>query len=128
MSEKRQQTSQGSDFLKQGSILAMASLIVRFIGMIYRIPMSNILGEEGNGIYAVAVDVYDIVLIVSSYSIPLALSKIIAAQSIQKQYKNTGKTFRLTLYLPWFPVDYLASFCLPVPDLSRRIFIRITPE
>lgn len=43
-----------------------ASLIVRFIGMIYRIPMSNILGEEGNGIYAVAVDVYDIVLIVSS--------------------------------------------------------------
>ena len=97
MSEKRQQTSQGSDFLKQGSILAMASLIVRFIGMIYRIPMSNILGEEGNGIYAVAVDVYDIVLIVSSYSIPLALSKIIAAQSIQKQYKNTGKTFRLTL-------------------------------
>ena len=71
MSEKRQQTSQGSDFLKQGSILAMASLIVRFIGMIYRIPMSNILGEEGNGIFAVAVDVYDIVLIVSSYSIPL---------------------------------------------------------
>lgn len=92
MSEKRQQTSQGSDFLKQGSILAMASLIVRFIGMIYRIPMSNILGEEGNGIYAVAVDVYDIVLIVSSYSIPLALSKIIAApeytKAIQKYREN----------------------------------------
>ena len=97
MSDKRQQTSEGADFLKQGSILAMASLLVRFIGMIYRIPMSNILGEEGNGIYAVAVDVYDIVLIISSYSIPLALSKIIAAQSIQKQYRNTGKTFRLTL-------------------------------
>ena len=43
-----------ADYLKQGGILAMASLIVRIIGMVYRIPMSNILGEEGNGIYAVA--------------------------------------------------------------------------
>ena len=86
MSEKKHQPSEGSEFLKQGSILAMASLIVRFIGMIYRIPMSNILGEEGNGIYAVAVDVYDIVLIISSFSSPLALAKIISAQFIQKLY------------------------------------------
>ena len=81
---------ESSDFLKQGSILAAASLIVRFIGMIYRIPMSNILGEEGNGIYAVAFDIYDIVLIVSSYSLPLALSKIISTQNIKREYKNTS--------------------------------------
>ncbi|WP_026835874.1 putative polysaccharide biosynthesis protein [Eubacterium xylanophilum] len=86
-----------SDFLKQGSILAAASLIVRFIGMIYRIPMSNILGEEGNGIYAVAFDIYDIVLIVSSYSLPLALSKIISMQNIKREYKNIGKTFKLAM-------------------------------
>ena len=48
-----------ADYLKQGGILAMASLIVRIIGMVYRIPMSNILGEEGNGIYAVAFEIYD---------------------------------------------------------------------
>lgn len=65
--------------------------------MIYRIPMSNILGEEGNGIYAVAFDIYDIVLIISSYSLPLALSKIISAQNIRREYKNIGKTFRLAL-------------------------------
>lgn len=92
-----QENNKSADFLKHGSILAMASLIVRFIGMIYRIPMSNILGEEGNGIYAVAFDIYDIVLIISSYSLPLALSKIISAQNIKREYKNIGKTFRLAL-------------------------------
>ena len=83
-----------SDFLKQGGILAIASLVVRFIGLIYRIPMSNILGEEGNGIYAVAFEIYDLVLIISSYSLPLAMSKIISAQIAKKEYKNSKNNFR----------------------------------
>ncbi len=86
-----------SDFLKQGGILAMASLFVRMIGLIYRIPMSNILGEEGNGIYAVAFEIYDLILIISSYSLPLALSKIISAQVAKKEYKNSGQTLRVGL-------------------------------
>jgi len=86
-----------ADFLKQGGILALASLLVRFIGMIYRIPMSNILGEEGNGIYAVAFEIYDVILIISSYSLPLAMSKIISAQQAKRQHKNTGNTFRVAL-------------------------------
>lgn len=92
-----QEKKQRADFLKHGSILAVASLIVRFIGMIYRIPMSNILGDKGNGIYAVAFDIYDIVLIISSYSLPLALSKIISAQNSKHEYKNIGKTFRCAM-------------------------------
>ena len=86
-----------ADFLKQGGILAIASLLVRIIGMVYRIPMSNILGEEGNGIYAVAFEIYDLVLIISSYSLPLALSKIISAQQVNHEHKNTGKTLSVAL-------------------------------
>lgn len=79
MGVKKQESRRSASFLKQGSLLAMASLVVRLIGMVYRIPMANILGD-GNGIYAVAFDIYDIILIVSSYSLPLALSKIISSQ------------------------------------------------
>lgn len=86
-----------ADFLKQGGILAIASLLVRIIGMVYRIPMSNILGEEGNGIYAVAFEIYDLVLIISSYSLPLALSKIISAQQANHEHKNTGRTMSVAL-------------------------------
>ena len=83
------------DFLKQGGILAMASLFVRFIGRIYRIPMSNILGEEGNGIYAVAFEIYDLILIISSYSLPLAMSKIVSAQIAKKEYQNSSQTLKV---------------------------------
>lgn len=86
-----------ADFLKQGGILAIASLLVRIIGMVYRIPMSNILGEEGNGIYAVAFEIYDLILIISSYSLPLALSKIISAQQANHEHRNTGKTLSVAL-------------------------------
>lgn len=86
-----------ADFLKQGGILAMASLLVRIIGMVYRIPMSNILGEEGNGIYAVAFEIYDLMLIISSYSLPLALSKMISAQQANREHKNTGRTLKVAL-------------------------------
>ncbi len=86
-----------ADYLKQGGILAIASLLVRIIGMVYRIPMSNILGEEGNGIYAVAFEIYDVMLIISSYSLPLALSKIISAQQAKREQKNTGRTFRVAM-------------------------------
>lgn len=71
-----------ADYLKQGGILAMASLIVRIIGMVYRIPMSNILGEEGNGIYAVAFEIYDLIL----------LFLLIACHLLyQKCFLQTGK-------------------------------------
>ena len=39
-----------SDFLVHGGILAMAGILVRIIGMLYRIPLVNIIGSEGNGI------------------------------------------------------------------------------
>lgn len=86
-----------ADFLKQGGILAIASLLVRIIGMVYRIPMSNILGEEGNGIYAVAFEIYDLILIISSYSLPLALSKIISAQQANHEHRNTGRTLSVAI-------------------------------
>ena len=49
-----------SSFLLQGSILAVAGLLVRVIGLIYRVPLTNILGEKGMGCYGTAYDVYNI--------------------------------------------------------------------
>ena len=82
-----------NQFLLQGSILAAASLIVRIIGLIYRIPMTRIIGDEGMGLYTIAYELYSIALILSSYSLPLAVSKLVASKSIIKEYKNTYRIF-----------------------------------
>ena len=50
------------NFIVHGSILAIAGILVRIIGMLYRIPMVNIIGSEGNGIYGVAYNIYNIII------------------------------------------------------------------
>ena len=69
-----------SNFLVQGSILAAASIISRIIGLLYRLPMTDIIGDTGNNYYSCAFEIYNIMLIISSYSIPLAVSKLVSAQ------------------------------------------------
>ena len=43
--------TRGEDYIAQGSILAVAVVITKIIGVVYRIPLTNILGDEGNGFY-----------------------------------------------------------------------------
>lgn len=82
-----------NNILRQGTILAMAGILVRIIGMFYRIPLANIVGDEGNGVYSVAFNVYNIALILSSYGLPMAVSKMVSASLTKNEYKNTKRIF-----------------------------------
>ncbi len=81
----------------QAGILAIAGIISRIIGLLYGSPLAAIIGDEGNGYYAAAYAVYTIVLLVSSYSIPSAMSKIISGKLAVKEYRNAHKIFRCAL-------------------------------
>ena len=97
--QAERRTKDRSDFLLQGGILALASLIVRLIGMIYRIPMVNFIGSEGNGYYSNAFSVYNILLLLSSYSLPLAVSRMISVRVAHGKWKETKKiTFVALLF------------------------------
>ena len=61
------------NMLMQGTILAAAGFLTKIIGFVYRIPMANLLGNDGNGIYSVAFGIYNIALTLSSCSMPLAV-------------------------------------------------------
>ena len=87
-----------NSFLLQGGILAVAGIIVRIIGMIYRIPLTAIIGDRGNSLYDSAYSAYSIILIISSYSIPVAVSKMIAAKNSKKEYINAERIFKGSLF------------------------------
>lgn len=87
----------GTDFLVQGSILAIASIISRIIGLIYRIPMTEIIGDVGNNYYGCAFDVYNIVLIISSCSLPQAVSKMVSAQVAKGRFKSAYQIFKCSM-------------------------------
>ena len=91
-----------NNFIIQGSILAIAGIVSRIIGMLFRIPMLSIIGEDGMGVYSTAYSVYNILLMISAYSLPQAVSKLISAKNAQKQYRNVRQIFWMSLFFGAF--------------------------
>ncbi len=85
------------NLLKQAGILAIAGIISRIIGLLYGSPLAAIIGDEGNGYYGAAYAIYTIVLLISSYSIPSAMSKIISGKLAVKEYRNAHRIFKCAL-------------------------------
>lgn len=83
-----------NSLVKNASILMAATMISRIIGLIYRRPLGEILGSVGLGYYGYASNLYSILLLISSYSIPMAVSKIVSERLAKKEYKNSQKIFR----------------------------------
>ena len=75
----------------------VAGILVRIIGVLYRSPVTSIIGDEGNGYYGIAYNLYSMVLLISSYSIPMAVSKVVSGKLALKQYKEAHKVFRCAL-------------------------------
>ncbi|WP_092477870.1 putative polysaccharide biosynthesis protein [[Clostridium] polysaccharolyticum] len=84
-------------FIVQASILAATGIICRIIGLLYRSPLTSVIGDEGNGYYSNAYNMYAIILLISSYSIPSAVSKVIAERLALRQYKNAHRIFKCAL-------------------------------
>lgn len=129
-----------NNFLVQGSILAAASLLSRIIGLLYRVPLTRIIDDEGMGIYSTAFYIYNLGLIVSSYSIPLAVSKLVSARNVKKEYKNAYRIFLCALVLStimglmvglilFFGADIIAGIfgekdlSIPLRVLAPTIFV-----
>jgi stage V sporulation protein B len=115
-----QHKNKEKNFLVQGSILAIAGVITKIIGLVYRIPLMNIVGDEGMGYYNVAFSIYTVALMLTSYSLPLAVSKLVSARIAVGQYKNAYKVFKgalafaiaaggLVALIIFFGADFIAS-------------------
>nr|MCR5425270.1 oligosaccharide flippase family protein [Lachnospiraceae bacterium] len=87
-----------NNFILQAGILAAAGIISSIIGLLYRGPLSGVIGDLGLGYYQSAYAFYTIILLVSSYSIPSAISKVIAQKLALQEYKNAHRFFLGSLY------------------------------
>lgn len=134
MSEKK------NSFLLQGGVLALAGLITRFIGLIYRIPLTRVIGREGMGYYSTAYEIYNITLLISTYSIPVAVSKLVSSRNSKGEYRNSIRIFRIGMVFAglvglsfsailFFFADQLAtamkwpSAAIPLRVLAPTIFV-----
>ena len=122
-----------TNFIVQGGILAMAGVIARLIGLIYRVPMQRTIGDAGMGYYSAAFQIYSLMLIISSYSLPVAVSKLIAGYTARDEYKNAKRIYNcsmlfacftggITCLIVFFCADFLAGLIkLPKSAIALRI-------
>ena len=89
--------SKKNNLVVQAGILAFAGIIVRVIGLLYNTPLVHIIKDEGFGYYDSAYAAYSIVLLISSYSIPSAVSKVMAERLARREYRNAYRVFVCSL-------------------------------
>lgn len=87
-----------NNIVVQAGIMAAAGFISRIIGLIYVIPLNRIIGSLGTGYYQTAYNYYTIILLISSYSIPSAVSKVIAGKLSLREYKNAHRIFVCSMW------------------------------
>lgn len=107
MSKKNDNT-----LVKNASFLMVAALVSKIIGMLYKSPLSNTLGNESYGLFQYAQNAYFILLMIASFSIPQAVSKIMAEKIAFKRYRDAQKVFHGALLYAVIAGGIVALFCI----------------
>lgn len=94
MSTKKKQS-----FLGGAAILASAVAVVKAIGFFYKIPLNNILGEEGKTYFDSAYQIYNVLLSISTAGLPLALSKLVSEAQAQGRENEKRKLFSTAIWI-----------------------------
>lgn len=104
-------------YIKGASLLAGGMLIAKVIGAVYRIPLTNIIGAEGIGIYQLVFPVYALLLTLTGSGIPATLSRLIAEKKIQGDVDGAKRLFKIAslLFLIIGIIISLVLFLLAVP-------------
>lgn len=122
----------GQNYMHGAAILAVGVVIMKILGFIYKIPLGNILGDEGFSMFTSAYNIYYVFFTLATAGLPVALSRLVAEADANGRAKQEEKTFRvalltffvigtvfaLILYL--FP-NWLADNYLENPDAAPSI-------
>ena len=101
-----------NNLVRNASFLMIAAMISKIIGLLYKSPLSSIVGNMGMGYISLAQNAYMILLMIASFSIPQAVSKLISERIALRDYKNAQKIFRGSMIYAAVVGGAVALFCL----------------
>ncbi len=85
----------GENFISGALILSLGGLFAKILGALYRIPLTNIIGSYGMGLYQLVFPPYILFLTVAQAGVPIALSKLIAENNQLGNEERSRKIFRV---------------------------------
>ena len=124
--------SRKQNYMHGAAILTVGVIIMKVLGFIYKVPLGNILGDEGYSMFMGAYSIYNIFFTLATAGLPVALSRLVAEADANGRVKQEEKTFRVALgtfavigvlfsfVLFAFP-NWLAANYLENPDAALSI-------
>ena len=98
VAHKGERTKQNT-FFGGAAILAVGIMVVKLIGMFYRIPLVNVIGEQGMADFNNAYNIYAVLLTISTAGLPVAVSKLVSEANALGRKNQVQKIFKLALSL-----------------------------
>ena len=97
MAEQKKQ-----NFLQGTALLAAATVIVKLVGALYKVPLNAIIGEKGFGYFSTAYEIYNILLMISTAGLPVAMSRMISQASSLEHYGQVRQVYSTANFAaPW---------------------------
>lgn len=84
---------EGQNFLQGTAILAMATALVKIMGAVYKIPLNAIIGEQGFGYFNTAYEIYNVLLMISTAGLPVAMSRMISQANSLENYNQVRRIY-----------------------------------
>ncbi|HHZ02473.1 MAG TPA: polysaccharide biosynthesis protein [Tissierellia bacterium] len=84
------------NFVKGAAILSIAGLLVKILGAVYRIPLTNLIGTEGIGYYQPAYNIYNLLLVVSLSGFPTAIAKMVSERRALNNYEGAYQVYKVS--------------------------------
>ena len=81
------------NFLQGTALLAMATAIVKVIGALYKIPLNAIIGAQGFGYFNTAYEIYNVLLMISTAGLPVAMSRMISQACSLRHYNQVRRVY-----------------------------------
>ena len=86
-------------FLQGTAVLAMATVLVKLMGFLFKVPLNNIIGEDGFGYFNTAYDVYNVLLMISTTGLPVAMSRMLSQAQTLGNHAQIKRIYRTSLYV-----------------------------
>ena len=107
-----------NSFVTGALIIAISNIIVKIIGGIYKIPLDTfILGKEGIGVYSASYTIYNLLFVVSTAGLPVAISNMVSKSMALGRYRDVKVIHKVAkrLFLLVGIIGTLVMFILAYP-------------
>ena len=87
--------------MKGATILVIAGIVSKIFGAIFRIPLTNMIGAEGQAYYSAAYAVYNLLFVIATAGFPVAISRMVSSRIAEGDFINAHKSYKMAMKVSW---------------------------